>query len=232
MNKEIEMTTSWMKIGGVCGILGIFSYLAAAFVPMPDMLVYAAAFAFGPLLAIGAIGLYHGLSAQKRTPLTQIATFFAVSAGITLLIMLTVQQAIFGAMKVSADKIGETANKDIHKQIFDGLDAVHFGIDVAWDVLISTAVILFGIAMLHHPKFGKIIGALGILFGSLLLAFNLWHFPLPPASVDSIDWGPAVALWLLTAFILLLRAIGWARHDFTLPNNMENNVATALAELS
>lgn len=221
MNKETELNLIWMKTGGVCGILSIASYLAAAFVPMPDTLSYLAAFAFGPLLAIGAIGLYHGLSMEKKSPLTQIAAIFSVGAGFTVLAMLTIQQAIFAQIKDGAEKIG----KDVHRQIFDGLNAVHFGIDIAWDVLISTAVILFGISMLRDVKFGKLLGLSGILSGSLLLGFNLWSFPVPPIDSGSIDWGPAVALWLIAAFIQLLRAIGkWKRElqEITLADETES----------
>lgn len=95
--------------------------------------------------------------------------------------------------------------------ILRGLNSVHWGLDVAWDVLISTAVILFGISMLKHPVFGRILGGSGILFGGLLLAFNLYYFPTPPASVDSIDWGPAVALWMLASFVFLLKATNWLK---------------------
>lgn len=207
MKRELEITTSWMKIGGIGGILSIVSYLGAAFLPVPDTVGYVLAFAFGPLVAIGGIGLYHGLSLEKQSPLIQIAAFFWTSAGVTVLSMLTVQQAIFAKMEGGAEKVGN----DVHRQIFDGLNAVHYGLDIAWDVLISTAVILFGIAMLKHPKFGRIIGGLGILFGSLLLGFNLYWFPNPPINTGSIDWGPAVALWMVAAYIHLLRAVSWGR---------------------
>jgi hypothetical protein len=96
---------------------------------------------------------------------------------------------------------------------------------VAWDVLISTAVILFVISMLKHPAFGKILGGSGILIGGLLLAFNLYYFPTPPASVDSIDWGPAVALWMLVSFIFLSRATKWLKGN-------TNNRALSRAELN
>ena len=64
-------------------------------------------------------------------------------------------------------------------------------------VLISVAVIFFGIAMLHQPRFGRVLGGLGILAGVLLLTFNIWYFPTPPANANSIDWGPLVALWMV-----------------------------------
>src|SRR5262245_61559646 len=94
MREELDFSLSWIRVGGICGILSIASYLAAAFVPMPEILTLAAAFAFGPLLAVGAIGLYHALALDHRGPLVQIATLFAVAGAMTLLVMLTTQQAI------------------------------------------------------------------------------------------------------------------------------------------
>jgi hypothetical protein len=43
----------------------------------------------------------------------------------------------------------------------------------------------------------------------LLLGFNLWSFPEPPASANSIDWGPFVALWLLATFAMLAARRPW-----------------------
>jgi len=45
----------------------------------------------------------------------------------------------------------------------------------------------------------------------LLLAFNLWYFPTPPASAESIDWGPFVAVWFVVIFVRLLGTEKWAR---------------------
>lgn len=211
MSVDSQVSLSWIRVGGVCGLLSIALYLAAAFLPLPDTLGFTAAFAFGPLLAFGAIGLYHCLAIERRGPLVQSAAILAIAGGITVLIMLATQQAIFGVMKVAIDRAAEPGAIDVYRKVEQGLDAVHFGMDVAWDVLISAAVILFGIAMLRHPKFGKIIGGLGIIVGGLLLGFNLWYFPVPPATAKSIDWGPFVALWLVASFVMLLLAERWAR---------------------
>lgn len=213
MTHNTDVTLSWIRTGGICGLLGIGAYLAAAFAPLPDTLAYAAVFAFGPLIAIGAGGLYHCLALVRRTPLIQVATFAAVAGGVTVLIMLTTQQAIFGVMKRMIAEAGDPASADVYRKVSDGLNAVHLGIDIAWDVLIATATILFGAAMLRHPRFGRVMGVTGIVLGALLLGFNLWYFPVPPATANSIDWGPFVALWMLATFAMLLRSHAWAREE-------------------
>jgi hypothetical protein len=186
-------------------------YLLAAFAPLPDTLSYVAAFSFGPLLAVGAIGLYHCLSLNRDSPLSQIAAVFAVAGGVTVLIMLSTQQAIFSMMRTAVNQAADPSSKATYEKVKEGLNSVQLGMDVAWDVLITVAVILFGIAMLRHPRFGKIMGSLGILLATLALTFNLYYFPIPPADAHSIDWGPFVALWLVAAFVMLFRAEKWAR---------------------
>lgn len=165
MNQNTEFSLSWIQVGGICGTTSMVSYLSAVFLPLPDTLGDAAAFAFGPLLAIGMVGLYHCLAIYPQSPLIQIAVFFAIAGGVTVLVMLSTQQAIVSILKQAIGKASGPVKADLYRKIEDGLNAVHLGMDVAWDVLISTAVILFGIAMLRHPRFGKIIGGLGIVFG-------------------------------------------------------------------
>jgi len=72
-------------------------------------------------------------------------------------------------------------------------------------------VILLGISMVKHPAFGKILGGAGIILGGLLLAFNLYYFPTPPATAESIDWGPAVALWMVVSYVFLLKSTAWVK---------------------
>jgi len=203
MKESPELTQPWIKVGGVCGVLSVVSYLAAAFAPLPDLLSNVTAFAFGPLLAVGVTGLYYCLALERRGPMIQIATIFGIAGGVTVLIMLTTQQAIFSVIKRSS------AETEL-SQFKAGLNAVQLGIDVAWDILICVAVVLFGIAMLRHPRFGRVFGSIGIISALLALSFNLWYFPTPPAAANSIDWGPLVALWLLVTFVMLLRSTKWA----------------------
>ncbi|HLA12054.1 MAG TPA: hypothetical protein VJ023_15820 [Pyrinomonadaceae bacterium] len=214
MNHERDLVIAWIRVGSVCGFVSFACYILAVFAPLPDTIVLAAAFAFGPLLAIALIGLYHCLALHRRGPLVQIATLCGVGGGLVVLLMLSTQQAIFSALR-SAQPDDEQARL-LFATTRSGLNAVHFGLDVAWDILISSAVILFGIAMLRHPVFGRLIGSIGIVCGFVLLAFNLYYFPTPPASANSIDWGPLVALWLLVSFFLLtFKGLKWAKQQET-----------------
>ncbi len=211
MDPDLDPTLSWIRVGGVCGLLGVAAYLAAAFVPLPDLVGYAAAFGFGPLLVVGVLGLYRCLALRRRGPLVQIAALFGFAGGVTLLSMLTVQQAIRAILKEAITRAGESPSADVYRQVREGLNAVHLGLDVSWDVLMSVAVLLFGIAMLRHPSFGRILGGVGMALGGLLLVFNLWYFPTPPAAAGSLDWGPFCALWMVVVFVALLRSERWAR---------------------
>ena len=61
----------------------------------------------------------------------------------------------------------------------------------------SYGTILFGIAMLADPRFGRWFGISGIAVATALYAFNFATFPTPPGSGSAglVDLGPAVGLW-------------------------------------
>ena len=196
---QTNYAASWIKTGAVCGLLSMVVYFAAAFAPLPPLATYVAAFAFGPMLAIGCAGLFYFLINDDSSPRVMIATVSGVAASIMLLLMLTVQQSSFATM----EKHTGTGNEDIkagYKYITDGLNSVHFGMDIAWDILISIATILYGYSLLKKTIYWKVLGIVGSLLGLLLLSFNLYHFPTPPESAGSIDWGPFVAIWYIVLF--------------------------------
>jgi hypothetical protein len=198
--KELTYAAAWMKTGSICGLLSMLVYFAAAFIPMPPVLSYATAFAIGPLLAIGCAGLFYFLIHDDYSPRVMIAMVSGVAASIFLLLMLTVQQSSFAIMDKSADADAGVEIKAGQKYITDGLNSVHFGMDIAWDVLISIATILFGYSLTKKNLYWKILGIVGSILGLLLLSFNIYHFPNPPESVQSVDWGPFVAIWYILLF--------------------------------
>ena len=73
MHRDSEASFAWIRTGGVCGVLSVVSYLAAAFAPLPDFAGYLAAFAFGPLVAVGSVGLRELLRLERRGPVVDVA---------------------------------------------------------------------------------------------------------------------------------------------------------------
>ena len=208
MKTQNDISIPWIRTGAICGFAGIGAYAFAAFIPAPDFISYLAAFSFGPLLSIAIAGLYHLLAFHKKTPLLQVGTLLSMTGGITVLLMLCVQQSIF----VSLKRIEEESTDDLYSKLSEGLNSVQLGLDVAWDVLIASGTVLIGISMLNHPRFGKIIGGIGSLLGLLLLGFNIYYFPTPPADANSIDWGPFVALWYGVVAVMMLLSVRWAQN--------------------
>ena len=203
--RDPDLSRRWMRAGAACGFAGGLAYALAAFAPLPEMLSFAAAFAFGPLLALGIVGLYHGLTTERTGPLLQSAAILGVAGGFTVLIMLATQQSVFELLDRAIDNAATPAEGEAYRQVFQGVNAVQLGMDVAWDVMIGASVVLFGIAMQGHPAYGRLLGGIGVVLGILLLGFNLYHFPVPPANSNSVDWGPFVALWMMVVFVVLVR---------------------------
>ncbi len=87
---------------------------------------------------------------------------------------------------------------------------VILGLDIAWDVFIGLGTLLFGVAMLRHPRLGPIMGGAGILIAGVgVLGMNFYTLPTPPANAGLIDAGPLCGLWYLVVVILIWRSRGW-----------------------
>jgi hypothetical protein len=76
---------------------------------------------------------------------------------------------------------------------------------------VGLGTLLLAIAMLSHPRLGRIVGLAGIAVAVVLLAFNLYTFPTPPGDAGLFDAGPVVGLWYLVVSVLMLRAMPWVR---------------------
>lgn len=197
-----RLTKRWIVWGVATGILGDLAYTGAiAPLPIPNGLRMVLAFAFGPLISLAFIGYYHFLRLHRNSVALQAGTVFAVIAGTLVNLMLVVQSAIFATVPAEARAELGLA--------FDGLNMVQLGMDVSWDIYFSLAMILLGMAMLGHPRFGRIWGAVSILIGGGLLVLNLATFPIPPGEAESIDLGPLSGLFYLVASIRIWTSLGW-----------------------
>ncbi len=87
---------------------------------------------------------------------------------------------------------------------------------MAWDVFVLSGLVIWGVALLGHPRFGPWFAWPAIAIGAAGLVLNAATFPTPPAEGELFDIGPFVGLWFTAATIRpiaspLCRAIkGWS----------------------
>ena len=213
MNESIDFTVAWTKVGIAAGFLACSVYPLLITVPMPMTITVLLAAAFGPLLSIACLGLYHFISAHRKTVSLQIAVVFTVIAGAIVNTMLVVQITVREFWRLDGAAV-EADSTELLDTAYLAADRVQLGLDISWDFYVAVGTVLFAINMLRHPRLGRIIGVLGVVIGALLLGFNIWTFPAPPDEAGSIDLGPLLGLWYLVVTIMLARSVGWLkRHE-------------------
>jgi hypothetical protein len=160
---------------------------------------------FPVLLVVGHVGLYHFLSKHRQSFANQAAVIFGICAPVLVSAMLSVQMSLVAYMDKYYRPLEEAA-KESQINIWRAVDSVQLGLDVAWDMFILPTVILFSIGIMKHPAFGKIMGIIGLVFGSVGLVLNIYTFPIPPIDTGYMDVGPFVVFWYLVLFGLMIRA--------------------------
>jgi len=199
-NEEKQLTRNWILYGAAIGILADVAY-AGIFAPLPDTVRLYMGMAFGPLLSLAFIGLYHFFKLHRKTVMLQAATVFAVIAGTLVNLMVVVQSSIYWTIP-----LGEREGLGL---AWDGLNMVQLGMDVSWDIYFSLATMLLGLLMFRHPRFGTIWGTVALLVGGGLLVLNLATFPDPPGSAGSVDLGPLSGVLYLFVSIRVLMSLKW-----------------------
>lgn len=191
---------SWIQLAAFAGSASILCYFGAAFLPIPDALARLLVFSFGPLLGASMLGTYHFFREEKEGPILQLACLFGLIAGVLVTSMLVVQ---VGNNMVRSDLLSSAesvASKEAIDVGWSAVNRVQYLLDVVWDLFICSAIVLLGVVMLGHSRFGKLWGGVGIVAGVLLLILNLYSFPYPPGEAGAVDLGPLVALWMLAVY--------------------------------
>ena len=203
MTDEHKLSNRMMMAGAVSGLASVVAYFGAAFLPVPDAVARLLAFAFGPLLAVSFLGLFHALSDHRDGPALRFGVVLGILAGATVTIMLAVQMGNNMFLDEQLSTADSEAAREAARLVHRAVNRVQMLIDVAWDVFICAAGGLIGVAMLRHPKFGRIWGWTGIAASVALLYFNLDTYPRGPAYAGSVDLGPLLAIWFLAVFVRL-----------------------------
>ncbi len=184
--------------GGVAGVVGIVCYLLAIAVDWPETQLGTSAAllvisAFPVLSIVYSHALYGYVAAERDGVANRLAFVFAVAAFATLLAMVVVQLAVGAAIGEIARELDQPTARALRR----GLRMVDLGLDVAWDILIGTALVFWGFAVRKRSGLGAGWAIPLVACGVALIVLNAATFPVPPASHGLVDIGPAIGLLML-----------------------------------
>jgi hypothetical protein len=200
----------WVR-GGIAGIAGTLCYILAIVVPWPgtqlgNALALLVVSAWPVLSIIYGYALYDFVAAERDGAANRLSFVFEALAFTTVLMMIIVQLAADGLPDVTQalDDASQTAFRR-------ALNLVDLGLDVAWDMLIGTALIFSGVAIRRRSGLGLAWAVPSILLGVALIILNAATFPMPPGNAGLIDIGPGIGLLVI---LLATRLIILGRKPF------------------
>lgn len=187
----------WFR-GGIAGVAAVASYILAVAVPWPETRVGTSAtlvvISAWPILSVVyCYALYSFVAAERDGPANRLALLFAVIAFATVLSMIVVQLAVGAGIAEITKGMDEQAARALRR----GLRMIDLGLDVAWDMLIGTALVFSGLAIRRRSGLGPGWGVPSVVFGVALIALNAATFPWPPADRGLFDIGPFIALFMM-----------------------------------
>ncbi len=188
--------------GGIAGAASVGCYLVALAVPWPDNqfgtsgnLVAISGF---PMLGIVfSYALYHFVAAERNGAANQLGFVFAVTAFAMLMAMIFAQLAIVAGIADYTRDIDPVTARAMRRS----LRLIDLGLDVAWDFLIGTGLVCWGLAMRKRSGLGMGWAIPCVGFGVALIGLNASTFPIPPANHGLFDIGPFIAIFMLALAI-------------------------------
>ena len=166
-------------------MVAVACYILAIALPWPETqlgtstaLVVVSAW---PILSIiYSYGLYTFVAAERESTANRLAFVFAVTAFTTVLGMIVIQLAVGAGIGEITRGLDEQTTKALRR----GLRMIDLGLDVAWDMLIGTALILSGTAMRRRTGLGLGWAIPSVVLGMGLIVLNAATFPCHRETVD------------------------------------------------
>jgi len=204
----IQSPDFWIR-SGIAGVLSVGCYILAITIPWPQTqtgtsvaIVVVSAW---PILSIVyAYGLCSFIAAENDSAANRLGLIFAVAGFATVLAMIVVQLAIGAAIT----DITNDLDKPIAIALTRGLRMIDHGLDVAWDMLIGTALIFSGFAMRRRTGLRLAWAIPSVILGTALIVLNVVTFPWPPADRGLFDVGPLIGIFVM-ALATRLAVLGW-----------------------
>jgi len=192
---------------GLAGLAGVACYVLAITLPWPETQLGTSAAllvvsAWPVLSIVYSYGLYSFVAAECESTSNRLAFVFAVTAFTTVLGMIIVQLAVGAGVGEITTGLDEQTGKALRH----GLRMIDLGLDVAWDMLIGTALIFSGMAMRRRTGLGPGWGIPSMMLGAALILLNTATFPWPPGDRGLFDIGPFIGVFVmaLAARLVLL----------------------------
>ncbi len=184
--------------GGLAGIVSVGCYFLAVLISWPETqvgtslsLLVVSGF---PLLGIVfSYGLYSFVAEESEGTANRLAFVFSVAAFTTLLGMILAQLAVGAGIGEMTKGLDEATARALRR----GLRLIDLGLDVAWDFLIGTTLVLWALAMRRRRGLGPGWAVPSALFGIALIGLNAATFPWPPGDRGLFDIGPFIALFFV-----------------------------------
>lgn len=192
----------WVRIGIIAGLLAVISYPLLVFATLPRSVQVLLGATFGPALAVASVALARILQSRRQTPSMELAAVANSLAGALVTVEIMVQLAIHYST------VQQPLDPSVRAHIWD----LVLGIDVAFDAFIALGTLLFAVNMLRDPRFGRIIGWIGVLVAVVALyGANIFYFPDPPYTHGFPHVGAITGLWYLAVTVMMIRHLSKLR---------------------
>ena len=209
MTLQPQLARALVRTAIIAGLAAGLMYPIRTFLPLPDFLSTAFFIWFGPIYAIAILGLYPFLAKPQPTLPIVLGTLFGVIGGVTNMMFAVIQLENLHYIR---GFIRQAVSPELQAQwrnILRGVFTVQNGLNYVSDFFLDWCVLLFAIAMWHHPKFGKAFALTGLLAGGAHFVLKAWTFPMPPAEAGWVDAGPLVSAWFTLVLLQVILNLKW-----------------------
>ncbi|MCF8381357.1 MAG: hypothetical protein K9H49_17420 [Bacteroidales bacterium] len=205
---EKNLQSAYIKMGIIMSIIAAITYPLHYYWNPEIKIELAIVLLFSLSIAISSVGIYHFLSLHTKRPCLEI--------GLKLNVLAALIFAIAGSVKLAMETPLEGILIQGNQSLLYALtDRIFMSLSFLWKMLFGFGLILLAVPAFSHPRTGKIIPSLGVLFGLSMLAVNFYSFPFAPEEINMVALGPLVPLWHLLVALIILLSGNWVREKLS-----------------